>query len=254
MNRDKTLTPKPLFLLEKVSKSFNGKVALSHLSLAIKPGERLALIGPSGSGKTTLLKILAGVVKPDSGKVLINGNPADTLKPGKQLARQVGMMQQQFNLVDQLPVIHNVLAGRLGQWGFFRSLLSLVVHQEKHKARHALERVGIPEKLYEKTANLSGGEQQRVALARLLVQQPRAVLADEPVSSLDPTRAEDLLSMLARLSGEENHTLVVSLHSVDYALQYFPRVIALRRGKLLFDRPNTGINRDDLNRLYTLED
>ena len=142
------------------------------------------------------------------------------------------MIRQQFDLVGQLAVIHNVLAGRLSEWGLFKSLIFTYHPQEKEAAIRALERVGLADKYYEQTANLSGGEQQRVALARLLLQKPEIILADEPVASLDPARAEDILSMLTKLVKEENQTLITSLHSVEYARKYFTRIIALKDGHI----------------------
>ncbi|MBI4497099.1 MAG: ATP-binding cassette domain-containing protein [Chloroflexi bacterium] len=243
-----------MFALEGVSKVYGGLVALAPLSLTIAPGERVALMGPSGSGKTTLLNLLAAVIRPDTGRLSLAGQPGEALRPGRDLARLVGIMPQSFDLVPSLAVAHNVLAGRLGEWGFFRSLLSLVVPQELERARGALARVGIPEKLHERTSHLSGGEQQRVALARLLVQRPRAILADEPVAALDPARAEDLVAMLSRITQEEGQTLVASLHSVPLALRYFSRIIALRRGRLVFDLPADAVTEEEMARLYALED
>jgi phosphonate transport system ATP-binding protein len=162
-------------------------------------------------------------------------------------------MPQGFDLVPSLAVVHNVLAGRLGAWSLGRSLVSLVVPREVALARAALDRVGIAEKLYVRTSRLSGGEQQRVALARLLVQEPRVILADEPVSSVDPARAEDLLAMLVDIAGEEGRTLVASMHAVPLALRYFSRVVALRAGRVIFDRPTASVTTLDLDALYALE-
>jgi len=245
---------KPAVQLRNVSKSFGGNVALSPLSLTIKRGETVALVGPSGSGKTTLLNIMATIIKPDRGEVIIDGVPSQNLKPGRELSRKVGIIHQQLDLVDQLPVIHNVLAGRLGEWGICRSLLSLMIPQDKELAFKALNRVGLIDKSHQRTSRLSGGEQQRVALARLLVQRPQAVLADEPVSSLDPARAEDLLAMLTDLVREENQTLIASLHAVKYARRYFSRIVALRQGRVFFDRPVSDVSDDDLARLYDLKE
>jgi len=252
VNGVKKNTVAPMFQLNNITKSFGGGFSLSPLSLVIQKGETVALVGPSGSGKTTLLNIMANIIRPDSGQVIIDGVPAQKLRPGRELSRRVGMVHQQFDLVDQLPVIHNVLAGRLGEWGLGRSLLSLFIPQDKHLAVHALERVGLSAKIYQRTAYLSGGEQQRVALARLLVQRPAAILADEPVSSLDPARAEDLLRMLVGFAREDEQTLVASLHSVDYARRYFSRLIALRDGAVYFDLPVSAVDDGTLARLYDL--
>jgi phosphonate transport system ATP-binding protein len=242
------------FELKDVSKIYERKIALSSLSLTIKKGEIVALIGPSGAGKTTLLNILANIVKPDSGEVIIDGLPLKNYATVKQFAKKVGVIRQQFDLVNQLTVIHNVLAGRLVEWGFFKSLLSLVFPQQKELAANALERVGLLDKIYEKTSNLSGGEQQRVAMARLLVQKPEAILADEPVSSLDPARSEDILSIITGLANEENQTLVTVLHSVEYAKKYFSRIIGMREGKVYFDLPSEKVTDEILADLYDLKE
>jgi phosphonate transport system ATP-binding protein len=243
-----------MFELKEITKAYERKIALSSLSLTINKGEIVALIGPSGAGKTTLLNILANILKPDSGELQIDSLISTAYKTGKQLARKVGIIRQQFDLVGQLPVIHNVLAGRLYEWGFLKSLISLVVPQDKNQALVALDRVGLPDKTYERTSNLSGGEQQRVALARLLVQRPEVILADEPIASLDPARAEDIISMLTTLAREEDETLVASLHTVEYARKYFTRIIALRDGKIFFDLPSEEVTDHMLSELYNLKE
>lgn len=255
MNRKVKEMAKPALQLIEVSKSYGGTVALSPLSLMIKKGEKVALVGPSGSGKSTLLNIIATLIKPDAGgKVILDGVSTQELKPGGQLAGRVGIIRQQFDLVDQLPVIHNVLAGRLGEWGTIRSLFSLIIPQQKELALEALERVGLKDKAYQRTSRLSGGEQQRVAMARLLVQKPQLILADEPVASLDPARAEDVLGQLLSLAESENQTLIASLHSVENAKKYFSRIIALRKGKVYFDSPTSMVTESDLEGLYDLKE
>jgi len=241
-----------MFILEGVAKAYPGALALAPISLKVEAGERVAVLGPSGSGKTTLLHLMGGVVQPDQGSILISGLPLTGLGPGRELASLVGVIHQQFDLVPHLSVLHNVLAGRLGQWSTLRSLFSLAIPRERHLAVDALEKVGIAHKLYEKTSRLSGGEQQRVAMARLLVQAPRAILADEPVASLDPARAEDLVRLLAEIARESGKTLVASLHSVQLARTYFSRAIGLRNGELQFDRPVGEVTDKMLERLYDL--
>ena len=240
--------------INQISKQFERKIALSSLSFAVKKGELIALIGPSGAGKTTLLNILAAILEADQGELLVDGKTLQQYANQKDRAKKIGMIRQQFDLVGQLAVIHNVLAGRLADWGFFKSLFSLFIPQEKQTALHALNRVGLADKLYERTANLSGGEQQRVALARLLMQKPEIILADEPVASLDPSRAEDILRMLTTLAREENQTVIASLHSVEYAKKYFSRLIALKDGQLFFDLPADSVTNEQLQELYQLKE
>lgn len=236
-----------------VMKSYNEHIALSPVSFTVSKGERIALIGPSGAGKTTLLNLLSSTISASSGTIMVGTKNIHDYK-GKQYAKKVGMIRQQFDLVGELAVIHNVLAGKLSDWGLLKSLISLLIPQDKTQALEALKRVGLEQKAFEKTSSLSGGEQQRVALARLLLQNPELILADEPVASLDPARAEDILSILTSLVLEENQTLIASLHSVEYALRYFTRIMALKSGKLIFDLPVSEITDDLIDSLYQLKE
>jgi phosphonate transport system ATP-binding protein len=157
-------------------------------------------------------------------------------------------------LVDNLRVIHNVNAGHLSQWSFFKSIFSLVWPLDVRTATRALEQVGIPEKLHERTDQLSGGQQQRVAIARVLVQNPKAILADEPISSLDPERSREIMSLLVDLNLNSGKTLVASLHAIEFALSYFQRVIGLRYGKVLFDLPADEVSQNSIQELYRIAD
>ena len=250
----------PLVVAEGVSKSFPRVAAVQNVRFRIQPGERVALVGPSGSGKTTLLNLLSGMEQPDAGALSIGGRPLSQRLPRRELAQLVGLIHQQYDLVPQLPVVHNVLAGRFGRWGIFRSALSLAWPQEYRLAAAALERMGIADKIQERTSHLSGGEQQRVAIARAIVQSPRLVLADEPVASLDPARAEEILRLLADLTAGSNgdsplpgRTLIASIHSTELIRRFFSRVIGLREGRLQFDIPATELTPAILNDLYELE-
>lgn len=241
-----------LLVAQGISKSYSRVEALAPLTLTIRHGERVALAGPSGSGKTTLLYILAGIIQPDGGYVSIDRRRLSDLRPGEELARLVGVLHQQYDLVPNLPVVQNVLAGRLGQWSLFRAVLSLLWPQERRLAEKALSQLGIVDKLQERTSLLSGGEQQRVAIARLLVQSPLIILADEPVSSLDPTRAEDTLRLMTDLADPCGKALVVSLHSPALIRKYFSRIIGLREGMVQFDLPVEKMTEGILDRLYEL--
>ena len=242
-----------LLLAQGICKSYSRVNALAPLNLNICSGEKVALAGPSGSGKTTLLYLLAGIIQPDEGQVSIDGRTLSGLTPGQELARLVGVMHQQFDLVPNLPVVQNVLAGRLGQWSLIRSIFSLLWPQDRHLAESALTQLGIADKIQERTSLLSGGEQQRVALARLLVQSSRIILADEPVSSLDPARADDLLRLMTDLADSSGKTLVVSLHSPSLIRKYFSRAIGLREGLLQFDLPVQEMSDGVLEQLYELD-
>ncbi|MCH7605991.1 MAG: ATP-binding cassette domain-containing protein [Chloroflexi bacterium] len=241
-----------MVVADGIAKSYPRVQALAPLSLTINPGERVALAGPSGSGKTTLLYLLAGIIQPDQGELYIDGHSLARQRPGKELSRLVGLIHQQYDLVPHLSVLHNVLAGRLGQWSLFKSAVSLVWPQDRRLAEAALEQMGIANKLHERTSHLSGGEQQRVAIARLMVQSSRVILADEPVSSLDPARAEDLVSLLTQLAANSGKTLVASLHSPYLIRKYFSRIIGLREGRLQFDLSAEEATDDVLEDLYEL--
>lgn len=248
------MSSKTMIEAKNISKHFERKIALSSLSFSIKQGELVALIGPSGAGKTTLLNSIAGLVPYQNGELLIDSLPLSAYKRGKTFAKKIGVIRQQFDLIGPLAVIHNVLAGKLSDWNIFKSLFSLLVPQEKEAALTALERVGLADKPYEITATLSGGEQQRVAMARLMVQNPEIILADEPVASLDPARADDVLAMLTKIVSEKNQTLLASLHSVEYARKYFTRIMALKNGKIFFDLPTEEVTDELLKELYQLKE
>jgi len=241
------------YVLEKVAKIFaRHQMALDGIDLQIERGERVALIGPSGAGKTTLFRVLNCTLRPTSGRLLINGEDVETLhgKRLRQTRRRSGTVYQQHNLVPRLRVIHNVLAGKLGQWSTVRSLLSLAKPSDIDLAHTALSQVGIADKIFERTDELSGGQQQRVAIARVLVQNPEVILADEPVSSVDPTLASSIVKLLIDISHDTHKTLLMSLHSVDLALAYFPRVIGIKSGAAVFDLSPDKISDAMLEDLY----
>lgn len=242
----------PIFELRQVSQQFDRFSALTDLNLQIDPGERVALVGSSGAGKSTLLRLLNGTLFASQGEVWALGYALKQLN-GRQLRRvqrQIGTIYQQFHLVDNLSVIHNVNAGQLGRWSFWKAALSLIYPLEVETAAQALHRVGIPEKLYARTDRLSGGQQQRVAIARVLVQNPMVILADEPVSSLDPELSRDIMALLKELVQETGKTLVVSLHSIELAKAYCDRVIGLREGRILFDTTANELTDDRIAELY----
>lgn len=243
----------PAVSLEAVSKRYGNLEALAPAAFSVHREETVALLGPSGSGKTTLLTLLSGGLRPDSGRILLDGADLAGMRPGRDLARRVGMVHQQFDLVPNLSALHNVLAGRLGEWNFIRSLISLVVPQDRTLAMQALARVGIADRAPVRASRLSGGEQQRVAIARLLVQDPALILADEPVASLDPARAVEVLVLLVGIARDSGKTLVASMHAVDFARDHFSRLIGLRNGLVQFDLPSSDVTGPMLAALYDLE-
>ncbi|MBV8884885.1 MAG: phosphonate ABC transporter ATP-binding protein [Chroococcidiopsidaceae cyanobacterium CP_BM_RX_35] len=245
-----------IFELRHVTQQFGKFVpALADINLQIQAGERVALVGPSGAGKSTLLSLLNGTQLPNQGEVLVFGRKLACLSPRqlRQVQRRIGTVYQQFHLVDNLRVIHNINAGHLGRWSFFKAVCSLLLPLEVETAAQALTQVGIPEKLYERTDRLSGGQQQRVAIARVLVQNPVAILADEPISSLDPERSREIMALLRDLSEQTGKTLVMSLHTIKLALSYCQRIIGLRQGKILFDAPAQEVSTEMVKALYRIE-
>jgi phosphonate transport system ATP-binding protein len=244
------------FRLEKVDVSYREVAALRQVDLSIARGELVGLVGPSGSGKTTLLRCLNAMVTPSSGGVRILGVDAAGLGENKLriLRARIGFVAQDLGLVPNLRVVQNVVAGGFGRQGFFGALRSSMVPREREKQRvHAiLQRVGIGEKIFARTDRLSGGQQQRVAVARALYQSPEAILADEPVSSVDPARARDTISLLTELAREEGMTLVMSLHNLELAREFFPRLIGLRGGRLVFDAPARALPDGAFDQLFSL--
>jgi len=250
------LSSTPIFELENVSRHFGDLQALTDINLRIYPGERVALVGPSGAGKSTLINLLNGSILPSQGTLRVLSRDLVRLSPRElqRVQRLVGTIYQQFHLVDNLRVIHNINAGHLGSWSFPKAAFSLLWPQDVETASHALTQVGISEKLYERTDRLSGGQQQRVALARVLVQDPTAILADEPISNIDPERSRGIMDLLQKLSAETGKTLVVSLHAIEFAYSHFQRVIGLRQGRILFDAPPVQVTPGVVKKLYQLED
>jgi len=248
--------PEVVFELARVTVRYGALTALQDVSLRIEAGERVALIGPSGAGKSTLLSVLNGSIAPTSGGARLLGQDTSQLSARalRHVQRQIGTIYQQFNLVPNLSVIHNVNAGHLGRWSLARAALSLIAPLEREVAAQALANVGIADKLYARTDTLSGGQQQRVAIARVLVQDPVAILADEPISSVDPERSREIMTLLRELCDRFNKTLVVSLHALEYAYSHCERIIGLREGRVWFDRPAARVTPQMVEALYRIPD
>jgi len=248
------LPERSIFLLRNVTKTFGKVPVLRDVNLRIDPGEHVALVGSSGAGKSTLIGLLNGTLSPTQGEVCTLGQNLNRLSSAarRKIQREIGTIYQQFHLVNSLRVIHNVNAGHLGRWSFSRALLSMFWPMDVEIARRALEQVGIPEKIFELTGHLSGGQQQRVALARALVQNPRVILADEPIASLDPERGREIMDLLRDLSRATGKTLVTSIHSVEFAKSHFQRVIGLREGTICFDRAAHDVTPAMIEALYRI--
>ncbi|MFO0585080.1 MAG: LysR substrate-binding domain-containing protein [Anaeromyxobacter sp.] len=232
---------------------YGAVTALAPLDLALRAGERVAIVGPSGAGKTTLLKLLNTTLAPTEGTVAVLGEEPALLSARalRRLRARIGTVHQQLHLVPQATVFQNVVAGRLGRATLAGALAALLSRREAAAVRALLAEVGIPEKLHERLDRLSGGEQQRVAIVRTLHQAPELVLADEPLSAVDPERASELAALLARAYA--GRTLVVSTHRIEPLLPHVDRVIGLRRGELAFDLPAERVRLADLSRVYRSE-
>lgn len=242
-------------LLTGLPKSYGDTLAVDNVSFEVAAGEFVAILGPSGAGKTTLFRCLTGLVKPDSGQVCVNGRPLHAM-PGRQLRetrREMGLIFQQFNLVRRLTALDNVLAGRLGYVPTWRALLRRFSYADRQLTLASLDRVGLLAQAYQRADSLSGGQQQRVAIARVLAQQSRLVLADEPVASLDPEVAASVLSALRSIAREHNIAVLCSLHQVDFALDFADRIVGLRQGQLIVDLPASAFGDSEHANIYRLE-
>jgi phosphonate transport system ATP-binding protein len=245
----------PTVALRSVTKQFGGATpvtALDEVSLDVHRGEFCVLIGLSGSGKSTLLRHVNGLHKPTSGQVLAMGTDVTTagMKELRALRRRIGFVFQQFNLVPRSTVIENVLTGALGRVNGPRFGVVGYSRQLRRDAAGHLERVGLGDRLFQRTGTLSGGQQQRVGIARMLMQRPELVLADEPVASLDPEASRSVMELLFRICIEDNLTVICSLHQVDLALRHGTRIVALRDGSVVLDRPTAGMNEADAMAVY----
>ncbi len=243
--------------IERLSKTFsNGRKGLDEIDLRVEPGEMVALIGASGSGKSTLLRHIAGFTVSDAqpSQIEILGRPIQKngriVREVRSIRRDISFVFQQFNLVNRMTVETNVLVGALARLPLWRRLTGAFPRAERELSIAALREVGIADHARERAGNLSGGQQQRAALARALVQQARIILADEPIASLDPESSRRVMDMLRKLNTERRLTVLVSLHQVDIAMQYCPRTVALRRGKVVYDGPSTSLTPALLQQLY----
>jgi phosphonate transport system ATP-binding protein len=233
----------------------NGQRALRAVTLAAGRGERLAIIGPSGAGKSSLLRILATSLRPTEGRVSVLGSNPWQLSGAKlkRLRSRIGVVHQAPPLPPRQRAITAVIAGRLGQWPWWKSALSLLYPADIAGPREQLARLDLADRLFERCDQLSGGQLQRVGVARVLYQRPDLLLADEPVSAMDPALADLTVNQLHSEAATRGVTLVASLHVVDIALRWFPRVIGLKAGEIVFDLPAVKVSDSVLRDLYASE-
>ena len=249
--------PQPVVALESVCKSFAGGkiVAVQNVSFTLSRGEFLVVLGPSGAGKSTLMRCINHLAVPTSGRILVNGREVTrTHRELRKLRQGIGMVFQQFNLVLRLSVIMNVLAGRLSYRSAWRSLFYSFTHEDRVIALEALEMVGLGHKAFQRADTLSGGEQQRVGIARALAQRPSVILADEPVASLDPKIARQVLGYLKDISQRLGISVICNLHQIDFAREYAQRIIGLARGELIFDGRPDELTPEVIERIYAQRD
>jgi phosphonate transport system ATP-binding protein len=255
MTEPEATPPPPAIEFRSVSVQIGDALLLGDVEFAVAPGEQVAVIGASGAGKTTLLRLCAGVLWPSRGHVLVLGRATGGLGSGAlcKLRKQVGFLYQQDNLIPGLRVAHNVLMGNLGRWSVLRAFWSLLFPQQVRQAHAALQRVELGDKLWALPGELSGGEQQRVAIARLLVQDPRLLLCDEPVSALDLRLGQEIVRLITALCRDRGTTLLVSLHTLELLSLGFDRVLALRGGRLVWQGAPRQLTRALLRDVYGAE-
>lgn len=247
-----------IYSLDRVTKFFlqwrEPVQALSGVTLQVHPGEQIALLGQSGAGKTTLFRLLNATLRPSAGSVFFDGHDTACLSGSglRAMRKRVGTIYQQHNLVPSLSALQNTLCGALGRMSLLATLRGVLqpTKADSELALHALELVGLSDKREARAAELSGGQQQRLAVARVLMQSPDVILADEPTASLDPELAEAMTSLLSGLVRDTRKTLIMAVHKVDLATRHFPRVVGLRAGGLSFDVPPSEVRGELLNTLY----
>ena len=235
--------------INNLRKNFNTQTqALKGVSLKVKKGEFISILGPSGSGKTTLLRSLNGLETIDSGEILFDDNKI-TKETLPDVRKKTGMIFQEFNLINNISSINNVLTGLLNSSSKFLSMFYLFTKKQKLQALQALDTVGLLEKSYSRVDELSGGQRQRVGIARAIIKKPWLLLADEPVASLDPKAALSIMKLLKKVNKDFNITVICNLHQTNLALEFSDRIIGLTNGSIIFDQKPTSINQD-INKLY----
>ena len=242
-----------MIIFDHVSKVYpNGTVGLDDVDLTIQDGEFVAIIGRSGAGKSTLLRSVNRMHQITSGTLTVNGTDVSTLsgKSLRRFRRGIGMVFQSFNLVTRTTVIKNVLTAFVPDLPWWRATLGFFTKDEKMKALEALDQMGILDKAFVRADQLSGGQQQRVALARTLAQDPQIILADEPVASLDPVTAKQVMDDFQRINREMHITVLINIHHVELALQYATRVVGIRAGEIVYDGPADQVDQGVLDAIY----
>jgi phosphonate transport system ATP-binding protein len=243
--------------LEKLTKTYKtGDQALKSVDLEIPEGQVLALIGPSGAGKSTLIRCINRLVEPTTGQVHLTGTELTGLSSGalRKERRRMGMIFQEYALVERLTVMENVLSGRLGYVGFWRSFLRRFPQADIDEAFRLLDRVGLAHMADKRADELSGGQRQRVGICRALIQNPALLLVDEPTASLDPKTSRQIMRLICELCKERGLAAIINIHDVALAQMFVQRVIGLRFGEMVYDGPPDGLSPDKLTEIYGEED
>ena len=246
-----------LLSVKNISKEYNnGTTALKNVSFEVEKGEFISIIGPSGSGKSTLLRSINKMIDISQGSILFENRNIEKLKKKEieLVRREIGMIFQNYNLVERLTVIENVLHGRLGYKSVFAGILGIYSENEKKEAFNFLEKVNMTKYAYQKCNELSGGQKQRVGIARAIMQKPKLLLCDEPIASLDPKTAENIMDYLKKIVTELKITCIVNLHQVDIAKKYSNRIIALNKGEKIFDDKPEYLTDDMIEFIYKDEE
>jgi phosphonate transport system ATP-binding protein len=235
-----------------VSRRFGKNTAVSAIDLSIPQGQMVGVIGRSGAGKSTLLRMINRLVDPSEGSIIYGGVDVSRLSGSalRRWQRDCAMIFQQFNLVPRLDVLTNVLLGRLNHRSTVLNLLNIFTREERASALMALERLDIARTAMQAAGTLSGGQQQRVAIARALMQQPKVILADEPIASLDPLNAKVVMDALRDINLRDGITVVTNLHTLDTARNYCNRIIGMAAGKVVFDGPPEQLSREAVRLVY----
>lgn len=246
----------PLLEVKRISKQYEkDKKVLSEISFDVDGGEFVSIIGPSGAGKSTLLRCINRMVDFSSGEILFQDVNVMSLakKELRKHRTQIGMIFQHYNLVSRLTVIENVLHGRLGYKTTLQGIMTRFTEEEKSEAFSLLEKLGMGEHAYKRCDQLSGGQKQRVGIARALIQQPKILLCDEPIASLDPNSSKVIMDHLKTISQELKITCIVNLHQVDVAKRYSERIIGLNGGQVVYDGTPNGLTSTVIHQIYGSE-
>jgi phosphonate transport system ATP-binding protein len=232
-----------------------GREILKGISFSVDADDFYAVIGPSGAGKSTLIRCINRLVEPESGRILLYGQDVAALSTRELRAtrRHIGMIFQEFNLVNRMSVMDNVLAGRLGYVGTLRSVVKLFPRSDIERALAMLERVGLIDHVDKRADQLSGGQRQRVGIARALMQDPKLLLVDEPTSSLDPKISREVMGLIREIAREFRVPVLCNIHDVQLAMEFCTRILGLQDGLKMFDGPTAELDRRRLEEIYAME-